>query len=224
MNETAKNFYNKENNPEYYKKYEREHAPRLDFIVEHFKLNQVKNQTVAEFGCGYGFFLQRLDESNKKIGFDAAKIEPNQKLCNFVSHQGVDLDQEWTKNNFVIRHFDYQFDMSFCFETLEHLASPYNCLLNIKKMTKENAPIFLSIPDERVTHNVVYPALMFPHTNFEEFLLQMALPIEEHVVFEGDWPDRIWKCRNAPWTEKKLKYSKEEPKFRACTPLEATNL
>ena len=225
MDNSVKNFYKKDNNdPEYYKKYEREHSPRLNFIVEHFKLKEIKDKVVGDFGCGAGFLLSRLDNNNKKYGIDGVEFDKDNFLCDFTYYL-MDLDEDWSQLGLSNEpEFKDFFDVSFCFETLEHLASPYNALCNMKWTTKKNAPIYVSIPDVRVTHNVVYPGLIFPHTNFEEFLLQMALPIEEHVVFEGDWPDRIWKCRNASWAEKKLKYPKAESKFINATPIEATNL
>ncbi len=227
VDKSVLDFYKKDNgDPNYYKKYDFEHSPRLDFIVKHFKLNEIKNQTVADFGAGFGFLLKRLDNSNKKYGFDGALIPRDKKLCEFRDFQ-VDLDQNWVHTNgYHNEHLipENTADVSFCFEVLEHLAAPYNALCNIKWFTKENTPIYISIPDERVTHNVVYCGLMYPYQNFEQFLEQMALPIEEHVVFEGDWPAQIWKCRNAPWSQKKLKFYKSEVKFREATPLQATNL
>jgi len=128
------------------------------------------------------------------------------------------LNQDWSS----LKEFD--FDVSFCMEVLEHLACPYYCLKTIKALTKINAPIYITIPDEATWHNVVYPALMFPHTNFEEFLEQMALPIEDHAFFDGDWKHHIWRCCNAPWRAKKLKYPKSEGKFLDAEPLVCTNL
>ena len=224
MNKSVIDFYNKEENLDYYKKYREEHAPRLDFAVKTFSLDQIKNEKVGDFGCGAGFLLEKLDNSNQKYGFDGAYISKTQRLCDFDFYS-IDLDLNFANvDTWSGRNFQNSFDKSFCFETLEHLAAPYNALSTMKWMTKENGDIYISIPDQRVTHNVVYPSLMFPHTNFEEFLEQMALPIQEHVVFEGGWPAQIWKVKNAPWSEKKLKYPKPEGKFRGCTPLEATNL
>src|SRR5882724_10697180 len=138
MNQSVKAFYQKDNNdPEYYKKYDREHSPRLDFIVKHFKLDEIKNKVVADFGCGYGFFLKRLDDSNKKYGFDGAQIKTENFLCEFQYVQ-TNLDEDWKNSKLFYKRnwqpFENMFDVSFCFETLEHLASPYNCLINMKRM------------------------------------------------------------------------------------------
>ena len=75
MDESVYKFYQKENNPQYYKKYDMEHSPRLDFTTQRFKLDKIKNHKVGDFGCGAGFLLRRLDDSNKKYGFDGAALQ-----------------------------------------------------------------------------------------------------------------------------------------------------
>lgn len=225
MNKSVTSFYKKENDPEYYKKYEREHSPRFDFLEKHFKFDKLSFRAIADFGCGAGAFLNRFSNTNIKYGFDGADLKHVSPLSFDFYHADFEVpfvNELRESNKFLINH-PYT-NISFCFETLEHIGNPYNLLVEIKKMTMNGGDIYVSIPDERMTHNVVYPGLMFPHTNFEQFLEQMALPIQEAVLFDGDWPSRIWHCKNAPWREKKLKYSKSEEKFLNISPLECTNI
>jgi hypothetical protein len=85
----------------------------------------------------------------------------------------------------------------------------------------------LSVPTESVWHNTPYPGLLWPRQNWEQFLGQMALPIEDFYVYQPNgpgWPAYQYKCRNAAWKEKRLAFPKQEEKFLNCTPIEATNL
>ena len=109
-------------------------------------------------------------------------------------------------------------------ECLEHLTSPYNCLVEMKRLVQENAYIYISIPNIRMTHNYIYPSLMWSRENFEQFLNQMALPVEEFWTFNGDWPSDHYKCVNLNWSESKMLFYKNEDKFRGKTPLEAVNI
>jgi len=222
MNDSVGNFYKKENNPEYYKKYAFEHKPRLDFTVERFKLNEIKTKVVADFGCGAGFLLSKLDDSNFKVGFDGADMPQQNLLCELAYYQ-VDFEQPFFPVG--IREMGQTgTDISFCMEVLEHLGNPYNLLCEIKKYTKEYGDIYITIPDEATLHNTIYPTLIFPHTNFEQFLRQMALPIIDHAKFDGNWKHHIWHCHNAPWDKKVLKYPKDESKFNHADPLTCTNI
>lgn len=224
MNNSVTNFYNKEDNPEYYKKYAFEHGARFDFMMNHFSFNEMAFKTVADFGCGAGVFLGRLNNTNVKYGFDGADLRHLFLPFDFyqVDFEIPFIDQLRQNGSFLVNHPYAQ--ASFCFETLEHVGNPYNLLVEIKKMTMRNGDIYISIPDERMTHNVVYPGLMFPHENFEQFLEQMALPIQEAVLFNGDWPSRIYKTKNLGWDKKKLVFPKNEEKFLLVSPLECTNL
>lgn len=120
-----------------------------------------------------------------------------------------------------------QFDTAFCLETLEHLSNPYHCLSEIKKLVKIGGDVFLSVPTESVTHNVVYPGLLWPFPNFQVFLEQMALPVRDFYVYQPTgrgWPAYQFKCENRPWSEKVPLFQKSDAKFRSCTMLEMTNL
>ena len=111
-----------------YEEYERSHKPRLDFLVEDLKLNELKDKNIADIGCGLGFIYNRLSPDIQKnyYGYDGADFENPP-----FNYQKVDLD------NFSINKNDF-FDAVLCFETIEHLTNPYNCLLEIKNILKKN--------------------------------------------------------------------------------------
>lgn len=211
---SVSNFYNKESDPEYYKKYNTEHRPRFDFLFKEFSLADVKNYRIGDFGGGTSEILARLDPSNEKHCFDGAQIDASG--LPFEYHM-ANLDQK----------IDWQggyFDLSIASEVLEHLASPYTAVEEIKRMTKIGGRILITIPDIRMTHNSPYFPLFYPETNFEAWLDQMALPRLHKALFNVSWPSWCYLCENRPWSEKKLAFPKHEAKFIEATPLESTNI
>lgn len=196
-----------------YVSYEASHGPRLDFLVKDLALNYTQGR-VADIGCGLGFIHRRLspDVQKRYVGFDATELtEPA-----FEYHQ-QDLDQPTT-------YTGEKFQTALCFETLEHLTNPYQCLVNIKNLLVENGVLHLSIPHEATTHNTIYPALLYPVKNFGEFLAQMAFGIERHVIHDKSFVQHVYTLRNLPWSESRMKWFKDEPKFRNIPPHVAVNL
>lgn len=212
--QSVKNFYKKEGDPEYYKKYNEGHRPRFDFLFKEFDLQNVRGLKAADFGGGVSEILTRLDSSNEKHCFDGADLKD--AALPFTYHL-CDLNY---KLDFQGRYFDF----SIASEVLEHLASPYTAVEEIKRLTKLGGRILITIPDIRMTHNSPYFPLFYPETNFEAWLDQMALPRLKKALFNGNWPSWCFLCENRPWSEKKLPFPKSEDKFTDATPLESTNI
>jgi 2-polyprenyl-3-methyl-5-hydroxy-6-metoxy-1,4-benzoquinol methylase len=231
MDESVKNFFTKNADQAYIDQYDKDHGPRLDAMIQRFGLQNVKNSAVVDVGGGLGFLGKRLDLSNNYWVIDGAYVPIDKRLCNGM-YVERDLDYQKfseltpivVKHN-MLQYEDYpKFDFAFCLETLEHLTNPYNCLAEIKKLVKENGEIFISIPHANVTHNYIYPALMLNPQWFQQFLDQMALPTIEYWLWDKGWNAHHWRLRNAPWSESKMLYYKEEQKFRGKTPVEAVNI
>jgi hypothetical protein len=94
-------------------------------------------------------------------------------------------------------------------------------------MTKTNAFIYISVPTETVWHNAIFPSLLWPPNNFIQWLNQMALPVVDFYVYKPSgrgWPAYQYTCRNAPWTESKMLFPKDDPKFFGQTPVGYVNL
>ena len=224
MDSTVIDFYNKNLDSDYAGNYLKEHSPRLDAFINHFDLKSITGQRIADFGGGLGFLGSKLDQSNKYWVFDGFDTPKDKYVCE-LSKFTCDLDRDNFADGYNKLYEIYgKFDVGFCLETLEHLISPYNCLAEMKKLVKENEYIYISVPNIRMTHNYIYPALMWNRENFEQFLNQMALPVEEYWLFDGDWPSDTYKCINLNWKESKMLFYKDEDKFRGKTPLEAVNI
>lgn len=223
INPTVSNFFDKNPESNYLQEYENSHGPRLDALVDHFKLRDFSGKAV-DVGGGLGFLGKRLPKAEYVV-VDGADITDDQKLCK----------GDWIKADLDHDHFGYDvsswlyrhFDMAFFLESCEHLGNPHHALVEIKKLVKRNGYILISIPTETVTHNSPYPSLLWPIANFQLFLSQMALPVIEFWEYQPKtvgWPAYHFLCRNADWREKVLLFPKTEEKFVNCTPLEATNL
>ena len=231
MNETVSNFYGKSET--YADTYRLDHLPRIETLFARYNLKEtLKGKRLLDVGGGQGLAGTLLDPSTDYWVIDGADIKPEQRLCRGTWHK-VDLDYHTfgseDGDNCLARK--PRWDAAFCLETLEHLGNPHHALVEIKKLVKPDGDIFLSIPTEQVTHNAPYPSLLWPPQNFLQFLGQMALPLvepprESATIYQPKdrgWPAYQFRCRNAPWSEKRLLFPKEEAKFLPLTPLEATN-
>ena len=197
-----------------YSEYEKSHKSRLDYLVEDLKLNDLDNKNIADVGCGLGFIYNRLKSEiqNNYYGFDGTTLQNPP-----FKYQKVDLD------NFNLNMKDF-FDVVFCFETLEHLTNPYNCLFNIKDILKNEHLLYLTIPHNKTEHNTIYPGLLYPIDNFITFLGQMAFDIIEYKVHDKNFYQHVFILKNKDWSHSKMLWHKTEEKFRNIPPHISINL
>lgn len=217
MNQTVENFYNKNSDQNYVDEYDTQHGSRIDWIIKKFGLEKLQNKRICDVGAGRGNFFKRLNPNNTFVGIDGAIIK--NKLCNFLSLK-IDLDYPFAD----ILSNEEKFDFLICSETLEHLSGLDNCILEMKKLLKENHYAIFTIPHVSVTHPIIYPGVFYPEQNFKIFLEQYAWLVEEQVTFTAGWPTVCFLVRNAPMIEQKVLFPKSESKFHGVTPREATNL
>jgi SAM-dependent methyltransferase len=197
-----------------YEDYEKSHKERLDFLVDDLELNKLHNHNIGDIGCGLGFIYNRLDPEVKQgyYGYDGADI-----VNPPFNYTQVDLD------NFQAPKKDF-FDSMLCFETIEHLTNPYNCLLQIKTMLKKDSLLYLSIPNIHTTHNTIYPGLLYPVDNFIVFLNQLAFKVIHHTVHNKCFTQEVFVLQNKDWSESSMVWHKTEDKFRNIPPHISVNL
>jgi len=226
MDDSVKDFFTKNPGTAYAETYERDHGPRLDALLTHWGLrDQLAGKRVLDVGGGLGFLGKRLDPTTDYWVVDGAQSSLEDRL-----RQGWyyfnDIDRDEFSKPILRRpefHDGTRFDACFILETLEHCISPYNVLVEVKKLVKEDGDIYISIPHENVWHNAIYPALLWPEQNWEQFLGQMALPIKDRWLWDKGWNARHWWVKNRPYSEKVMLYPKEESKFINATPVEMVN-
>lgn len=214
MKKIVEKFY-EENVGRSIESYENSHGKRFDFLIDDLKLNEIRNSSILDIGCGYGPIYNRLskDNGNKYVGIDGASVQNP-----FEYHQ-ADLDYD----NFADK-FDGHFDYIFSFETFEHLANPYHCLLQIKQLMHKNSLFYLSIPHARTEHNTIYPGLIYPVENFIMFLKQCAMDVVDIRVHDKAFVQNVFILRSLGWDCSQLLWHKSEEKFRNIPPHEAINL
>lgn len=206
-------FYNTETHS--YSEYEQSHGTRLDFLVEDLKLNDSPGDTkIADIGCGIGFIYNRLlkDIQQNYYGYDGFGFEESE-----FRYYKVDLD------NFTTGKLKF-FDVILCFETLEHLCNPYNCLYQIKEMIKDDGIIYISIPEVKTCHNTIYPGLFYPVDNFIQFINQMAFEILDHRIHNKCFSQHVFTLKSLDWSNSKMLWHRQEDKFRNIPPHISVNL
>lgn len=239
MDESIEGFYTKNAAQGYKDQYEKDHGPRLDAMVAYWNLREeLKGKRVLDVGGGLGFLGKRFDLSTDYWVIDGAKSTASQRLAKghycladidrdlFGSNRLIECSDEFgpsTGTLWPADHLKGQFDAAFILETLEHCIAPYNVLVEVKKLVKEDGDIYISLPHQNVWHNAIYPALLWPEQNWEQFLGQMALPIAGRWFWDRGWNARHWKCKNRPYREKVMLYEKSEPKFRDANPQQMVN-
>lgn len=120
------------------------HQKRFTDAVKFLKLKE--NETVLDYGCGDGHFLEVAVESHPKeliFGYEPAqdlfdqakeKLDPR----GIAVHKNLDALQS------------KKFDKIICMETCEHLPKKelQELLSNIKSLLKENGQLVISVPIE----------------------------------------------------------------------------
>lgn len=201
--------------------YEGSHGPRFDFLVEDLKLREIRGSRVADFGCGYGPIFRRMpvDAGNMYFGFDGAGegISPQDVCTYFVTDLNLPFAEKFLEK-------ETRVDVAFCFETMEHLTNPYNVLVEIKRILKPDGVLYLSIPHQDITHNTIYPGLLYPVENFSQFLEQMAFEIKDIRIHNKAFKQNVYTLVNKDWFSSKMKWEKGEDKFRGIPPVVAVNL
>jgi len=195
--------------------YEKSHEKRFSYLIEDLLLNEIKDSTIVDAGCGYGPIFQRLpkNQNNIFIGFDGADIS-----INFEYHK-VDLSYD-----FFADKLSKKVDYVFCFETLEHLTNPYHCLMEIKKLLKEDGILYLSVPNIKTQHNTIYPSLLYPVENFIGFLHQMAFKIISHKIHDKSFFQEVFVLENKNWNHCQMVWPKEHENFKNIPPHTSINL
>jgi 2-polyprenyl-3-methyl-5-hydroxy-6-metoxy-1,4-benzoquinol methylase len=214
MDQSIKDFYLTQEIPDY----EKSHDARFNHLIDDLFLKNIKNSRIGDVGSGYGPIFKRLpqDQNNTFIGFDGAEI-----TTSFEYHK-TDLSYDFFGEGFVKQN--NLLDYVLCLETLEHLTNPYHCLIEIKKILKNDGILYLSVPSQLVQHNTIYPSLLYPINNFIQFLEQLAFEVQDHRFHDKSFYQEVFVLKNKTWNESKMLWPKNEQKFQNVPPHISVNL
>jgi SAM-dependent methyltransferase len=99
------------------------------------------NERVLDVACGIGYGAELIKETLAVDYLGADKIEPAQDFANLGKfYSGVNLD-EWQP--------DFEWDVSICYETLEHVANPKHLAAQVAKAKRL---IIVSVPTRPTIH------------------------------------------------------------------------
>ena len=124
---------------------------------------------VLEFGSGTGVLGNNvIDNSNVDIDWtNIDKIGAKQEFKK-RGYKGKFLVEN-LHNHFDIKNVDRDYDLIVANDFLEHIANPSNILSMSYDITKENAKIFVSVPNWRMGHTFIYRGL-FDYDNWIYFM------------------------------------------------------
>jgi len=124
---------------------------------------------VLEFGSGPGVLGNNvIDNSNVDIDWtNIDKIGAKQEFKK-RGYKGKFLVEN-LHNHFDIKNVDRDYDLIVANDFLEHIANPSNILSMSYDITKENAKIFVSVPNWRMGHTFIYRGL-FDYDNWIYFM------------------------------------------------------
>lgn len=209
-----KTYYSREDTANL-SEYEKDHKPRLDYLISDLGLDSLKDSTICDFGAGSGYILRNLDSSNKRIAVDGFQLKDD------LIRECYNLDQPFA-DDFLSKHG--QVDTALCFEMFEHLTNPYNFVFEMKKVLKEDGTLYFSVPHEVTQHNTFYPGLIYPIQNLIEFFNQMAFSLKQKKLHRKRFTQNVLILKNKPWDNVKMKWPKNEDKFKAQPPHVQVNL
>lgn len=137
--------------------HEHGHRARYEWAAEYIE----PNERVFDVACGIGYGASIIQDRVPVSYIGADKIEPDPQFSSLgVFRSSIDLDS-WVP--------DFEWDVSVCFETLEHVADPYHLA---KQVRKAKRLIIVSVPTRPTKH-------------FNDFHLHDFTVADIEQMFEG---------------------------------------
>lgn len=123
---------------------------RIEFykeIVDLVKEKDIflKEQSIADVGCGTGHLLQYLKKEfgfSKATGMDFSSEAINVAKKKFPHFEFFEFD--------IYKKWDEKFDLIFCTEVLEHLMYPEDALSNLTSMMSDKGRLVITVPNGRI--------------------------------------------------------------------------
>ncbi|MBU2473076.1 class I SAM-dependent methyltransferase [Patescibacteria group bacterium] len=119
-------------------------------IIEY--LNLKDNDKIIEIGCGAGNLMQKI-----KVGQELWGIDISDFMLKLSRQRKYYLPVELIKanvENLPKKVTEKKFDKIYCSEVLEHVKNPANVLKEIKKISKGDSIIVISVPNEKLINQI----------------------------------------------------------------------
>jgi len=115
--------------------------PRAELIIKKCREANFKGGNVLEIGSSSGFFLEEVSQFNffnKVIGIEPTPDQANESRKKGITTFNIPYESYKTKSKFIAIA---------SFETIEHLYSPYNFLLWVKKYLEVGGYVMMTCPN-----------------------------------------------------------------------------
>lgn len=97
---------------------------------------------ILDIGCNNGLFLHIL----KNIGWDVSGVEVNAQAAKAANSLGLNCFCGYLAD---AKYPDHTFDVVRVYHVLEHVYSPWELLVEIKRILKPRGCVYLEIPNQR---------------------------------------------------------------------------
>jgi SAM-dependent methyltransferase len=115
-------------------------------------LERRRPQTVLEVGCGDGWVLELLRESQPSIRL--AGLEPSAAACRRGNEAGLEIQQGTVEDQL---HSGNRYDFIYCANVVEHVADPPRFVRGLRELLTERGAVLIICP----CGNVIDPELLF---------------------------------------------------------------
>lgn len=121
---------------------------------------------IIELGSGPGGLANKINSIHPTELNYTLVDKPNAKLqWKELNHKATNFEVIDLNNNFSTETLDEDYDLIIANDFLEHIANVTDCLVQSYNISKDNAKMFVSVPNWRMGHSFQYQGL-FDHDNW----------------------------------------------------------
>tara|TARA_Y100000996_G_scaffold414818_1_gene406921 strand:+ start:402 stop:1115 length:714 start_codon:yes stop_codon:yes gene_type:complete len=114
-------------------------------------LNKNKSVSICDYGCGNGYFLNQLKNSNRVIG-----VEYNKSYIDALNKKYEGVIKFVDNDSFFNKNSDFsEYDFIFLNDVLEHLINPQDLMNRLKDKLSSDGMIIITGPIEE-NNNLIY--------------------------------------------------------------------
>lgn len=122
-----------------------------------YLMDSVNIESILEIGPGSGYVTKGICEilaEKKGIGYDI--LDFSESFIQSTKSRGLNINNAYIADiSSVNFYIDEQYDLILCQEVIEHLTCPYVAANNINKVLKNNAYLFLTLPNASYYRNLL---------------------------------------------------------------------
>ena len=155
-------------------------------LVKHF-INASQNPSILDYGCGTGFFLQKMKDNH----FQISGVEPSPVARTHAEKiTGIKIDSD-------LSQIKKSFDAITLWHVLEHVSELNDTLDSLKKKLKEKGTIIIAVPNHKSEDAKMYGAVWagydvprhlwhFDQNSMKQLLAKHKLKIIETIPMKLD--------------------------------------